>query len=249
MAFLDVGQGDAALVHTPQGRIILVDGGPSPRALTTPWGAGSPSGSGALTSWCSPIHTRTTWPAWLRCWNATRWGRCWTPYPAVPLLLTGPSGEAAARRGVPCVPAAAGQRIDLGGGAALEVLHPSPACTGIHNCSALIRVTDSRTSVLITGDLDIQAQRRLASSPEASRILAAQVLKVPHHGAANGLDPAFLGAVAPEVAVISVGENAFGHPAEPTLQLLGGALLYRPDLDGTIEVDLAPAGHRVHGER
>ena len=53
--------------------------------------------------------------------------------------------------------------------------------------------------------------------------------------------------MAPEVAVISVGENTFGHPAEPTLQLLGGALLYRTDLNGTIEVDLAPAGHRVHG--
>ena len=74
-------------------------------------------------------------------------------------------------------PAAAGQRIDLGGGAALEGCTPRP----VHRYPQLLRPNTGNgrpRSVLITGDLDIQAQRRLASSPEASRILAAQVLKV-----------------------------------------------------------------------
>jgi competence protein ComEC len=72
------------------------------------------------------------------------------------------------------------------------------------------------------------------------------ILKVPHHGAALSLDPAFLEAVRPLVAIISVGEeNSFGHPAEETLSLLSGTTIYRTDQNGAVEVGLDPTGLRL----
>jgi hypothetical protein len=61
---------------------------------------------------------------------------------------------------------------------------------------------------------------------------------VGHHGSESSTSPAFLEAVAPQHAVISVGHNAYGHPREPVLQRLAasGAKLWRTDLEGTVVV-------------
>ena len=69
--------------------------------------------------------------------------------------------------------------------------------------------------------------------------LRADVLKVGHHGSAYSSTPAFIGAVAPAIAVISVGrENLFGHPAPSTLVTLqrAGARVYRTDRDGAVTI-------------
>jgi competence protein ComEC len=68
-------------------------------------------------------------------------------------------------------------------------------------------------------------------------------LKVPHHGAATSL-PAFFEAVDPELAVVSVGPNDYGHPVPAVLNELRatGARVLRTDLAGDITVSFDPEG-------
>jgi len=78
---------------------------------------------------------------------------------------------------------------------------------------------------------------RVADALEASgRPLRSLVLKAPHHGAATSLTPHFLREVSPQLVIISVGENTFGHPAPETLAKLSSLTTLRTDEEGTIEV-------------
>ena len=74
--------------------------------------------------------------------------------------------------------------------------------------------------------------------------LKAEVLKVPHHGSRYSL-PSFLAAVAPRVALVSVGAgNTYGHPSKSTMDSLKalGALVTRTDVDGDTAVVADSAG-------
>ena len=90
--------------------------------------------------------------------------------------------------------------------------------------------------MLFTGDAGVAAERRfLASGID----LRADVLKVGHHGSAYSSSDAFLEAVRPRYAIISVGRhNHFGHPAPRTLAALEhiGATVYRTDEDGAVSL-------------
>jgi competence protein ComEC len=67
--------------------------------------------------------------------------------------------------------------------------------------------------------------------------LPSTVLKVAHHGSDSSSTTAFLKAVQPQVAVISVGaDNKFDHPSPQVLDRLEGTLLYRTDRDGSVAV-------------
>lgn len=87
---------------------------------------------------------------------------------------------------------------------------------------------------LFTGDGDIHIQ------PEVMKTDLHQmdVLKVPHHGSKTGMTGEFLDRIAPEVAVISVGKNSYGHPTREALELLiqRGVKIKRTDINGDVEV-------------
>ena len=105
----------------------------------------------------------------------------------------------------------------------LEVLHPpSQLMTGTeadaNNNSLVLRLTWGEAEFLLTGDIGTEAERLLLDS---SQDLAADLLKVAHHGSGGSSCNEFLAAVAPTYAVISVGEdNRFGHPQEAVLERL-----------------------------
>jgi competence protein ComEC len=102
-----------------------------------------------------------------------------------------------------------------------------------NNSSLVVRVQSGPTVVLLTGDVEPEAQRDLLAS---GRDLRATVLKVPHHGSA-AQEPAFLEAVDASVALTSVGVgNTYGHPSGVTLNRVtaAGARSFRTDLDGDI---------------
>jgi len=102
-----------------------------------------------------------------------------------------------------------------------------------NNSSIVLRVQVGPTSVLLTGDVEPEAQRDLLAR---GTDLSATVLKVPHHGSAHQ-EPAFLDAVGASVALTSVGvDNTYGHPSAATLDRLraGGAELFRTDLHGDL---------------
>jgi len=78
------------------------------------------------------------------------------------------------------------------------------------------------------------------------------VLKVGHHGSATSTSQAYLEAVKPELAVVSVGEgNRYGHPHQETLDRLRaeGVAVYRTDLQGTIKITTDGVNYSVKTEK
>jgi competence protein ComEC len=86
--------------------------------------------------------------------------------------------------------------------------------------------------MLLAGDIETVAQAELGH-------LRADVLKVPHQGAATS-DPEWLRGVGADIAVISVGPNDFGHPVDWVIATLeeSGSAVVRTDLDGHVPVPL-----------
>ena len=155
----------------------------------------------------------------------------------------------AAAAGVPIVRAVVGEER-LAGEARWQVLAPDHAHHGTdsdpNNSSLVLRLTAAGgTTVLLTGDVEQEAQRALL---DLGIPLAADVLKVPHHGSSHQL-PEFLDAVGARLTMTSVGaDNPFGHPSPQTIGHLvaSGARSYRTDRDG--DVALVERGGRLSSE-
>ena len=96
--------------------------------------------------------------------------------------------------------------------------------------------------VLITGDMKGDTERALIGKYSIPDI---EILVVGHHGSKYSSCAEFLAAVRPEAAVISVGSNSYGHPAEETIERLeaAGAIVRRTDQEGTITIH----GGEEHG--
>lgn len=89
--------------------------------------------------------------------------------------------------------------------------------------------------VLMTGDMAGSTEKRFVDVYDLPDI---EALVVGHHGSSHSTCDTFLRAVRPEVAVISVGDNSYGHPAEETLERLqnAGTKVYRTDQNGNIQL-------------
>jgi competence protein ComEC len=90
--------------------------------------------------------------------------------------------------------------------------------------------------MLFTGDAGAETEARMLAARDDLR---ADILKVGHHGSAYGTTPAFVRAVAPHIAIVSVGRNnLFGHPSPATIATLraAGATVFRTDRDGAVIV-------------
>jgi competence protein ComEC len=142
----------------------------------------------------------------------------------------------ARREGIALQAPALGERRRLGS-LRWTVLAPGRRFAGTssdpNNSSLVLRLEVGRTSVLLTGDVEPEAQRDLL---RRGVDLRAMVLKVPHHGSRHQ-EPAFLDAVGAGVVLTSVGaDNTYGHPSPEVLDRLlgGGARSFRTDLDGDI---------------
>ena len=102
-----------------------------------------------------------------------------------------------------------------------------------NNGSIVMKIIYGETSFLFTGDAEREEEQEILN---AGYDLSATVLKVGHHGSKNSTTYPFLRAIMPKYAVISVGENSYGHPTEDTLSRLrdAGAKVYRTDMQGDI---------------
>jgi competence protein ComEC len=110
---------------------------------------------------------------------------------------------------------------------------PGPEGHGLNDESLVIRLHGPERRYLFTGDAERVGEARLLQ--RAKPLLAAEVLKVGHHGSATSTSREFLEAVHPQLAVISCGiRNRFGHPRPETLESLGASRVEvrRLDLEG-----------------
>jgi competence protein ComEC len=252
VVFLDVGQGDAIFIHTPSGRQVLIDGGPSETVLLSQLGRQMPFWDRTLDvvllthpdldhiTGLVPVLERyqvetvihrqveldsETYDYWLQLVEA---------------------------EGADVYRGEIGLQLNLDRGLEMLVLHPGAELpTGsepnVNNSSIVTRLTYGQVSVLLTGDIEAEVEQRLVAQ---GATLASTVLKAAHHGSCSSTTEEFLAAVDPEVVVISVGaDNDFGHPCAGVLERLGELPVYRTDERGVIEIVTDGAQAWVETER
>jgi competence protein ComEC len=141
------------------------------------------------------------------------------------------------------------------GGASVRCLGPAPDETANrdNDLSMVLRIAQDvqqgrPQTVLFAGDLEAAGERTLlAHAPPA--MLAATVLKAPHHGSRTSSSAAFIAAVRPQVAILSLGyRNHFNFPAPEVVEryVAAGAHVFRTDRSGAVSVDLGKLPLVVH---
>jgi beta-lactamase superfamily II metal-dependent hydrolase len=233
--FLDVGQGDAVLIRSPEGKTALIDAGPSHEVVNLLKGRGVTSIDVVAVSHHHADHyggmddvIREFHPRYFLATNSSHT----TPTYLKLLRLVRDSGMRA------IAPADTARRIELGS-VPLTVLPQPPEDRQDENDNSIgIRVQYGSFSVLLTGDSQSKG-RAFWEARCPGLIQDCTVLKLAHHGSRNGTDARWLGWVRPRLAVASLGAgNEYGHPHAQTLALLErrGIPLLRTDRDGTVTV-------------
>lgn len=244
VVFIDVGQGDCALVRTSEGKRVLIDGG------------GYSSSSGNATS----VGENIVLP-FLLDWGIDRLDLVVATHghddhiqglipvlgelkvdnliiPQVPLddglkIMS----RLAEENGIKLETCARGDFIKLDKSTYLDVLSPKKDVyiekSPLNNNSLVLKLHYKDVSVLFTGDIELEAEETLIGD---NVDLKADVLKVAHHGSPGSSCSEFLERTKPDVAVISVGKNNFGHPSDIVLERLetNGIMMFRTDLDGAV---------------
>ena len=134
--------------------------------------------------------------------------------------------------------------VDLGG-ASLTVYPPvAEGDTNEEGLTILCEVGDFE--LLITGDMNAATEKKLAAAYDLPDI---EVLVAGHHGSKYSTSQELLEAARPEVGVISVGENSFGHPTQEAMGRMAaaGMILYRTDWQGNILIRVHPETGEANG--
>lgn len=235
--FLDVGQGDAALIKTPGGKIILIDGGPDNRVL---WRLGKNL----------PFYRRqidlmifshyhedhiTGLIEILRRYRVKK-----IIYAATDSEITATAGvflQEAKTRGIPLVIINHQAVLELDEKCFLKLLNPG--ALGVKsdpNNSLIVKLDCAGDRFLFTGDSSATVEKALLSSDFD---LTADIFKASHHGSNSANSEAFLLTANPAALVISVGAgNKFGHPDQRILEraAASGINVKRTDQDGDIKI-------------
>jgi competence protein ComEC len=243
VTFLDVGQGDGALMRFPSGRALLVDAGGSPgpgfdvgARVVAPalWAMGTFRLAGAVITHGHPDHAGGMATAF----EAFRPGWVWDGIVVGGDQATAPLRDAARRLGVAWRPAYAGTSLEIDG-VSVRVLHPSPPDWERRRVrdddSIVIEARYGGVSFVLMGDAGERVEAALAPAVAPA---ALRVLKAGHHGSADATSAAWLARLQPDVVVVSAGRhNAFNHPSPVMLERcrLAGRPVLRLDHVGAVQ--------------
>ncbi len=240
LRFLDVGQGDAALIVTPDGKKVLIDAGP---------------GASPVVPYLRSHHYDTLDLVVASHNHSDHIG-------GMPDVLTTtrvryyldngiPHSTATYQRTIRAVQASGAQylqataRIITVGSARLRVLPPPSRQVDQNNGSVGLLLEYGQFRALLTGDSErdeLQYWLQHDSVPQVT------VIKVAHHGSANGTTTAWIEATRPQVAVISVGAgNSYGHPSLEVIEQWqgAGARVYRTDQNGAVIIQAQRDGSYI----
>lgn len=230
--FLDVGQGDAVLVRSPEGKTMLYDGGRSAERMRTHLDTyGVDKIDLMVASHADADHIAGLVPAAQRAkptlfinngiaGTTQTWDRLVTA-----LEEAGTTFQKANK-----------QVVNLGS-VKVRVIAPPPGMGDDQNENSVgVRIEFGEFRALLTGDSEKPETEAWLEQDRPEIRGPFQLYKSIHHGAANGDHPAWLATVRPENVVIGVGENNYGHPTQTALNLYRetGARVYRTDRQGTV---------------
>lgn len=231
--FINVGQADSILVIAPNGQTILVDGGnrdDGPEVVSYLKSQGVKELSAVVATHPHEDHIggldtiiHSFPPKQVYMTNGTSTTKTFEDF----ITAVNASGAKKIR-------AKAGVKLDVPGISGIFLAPNGDQYEDPNNYSAVLKITFGKVSFLLTGDAEDVSEAEMLKSGQD---LQATVLKVGHHGSTSSTTSAFLKAISPKHAVISVGvDNDYGHPAQVTLNKLAnaGVQVYRTDQDGTI---------------
>lgn len=251
IVFCNVGQGDAAYIRFPDGRDMLVDGGPNNTVL------------GCLSDHM-PFYDRSldlvvlTHPQRDHLQGLIEVAKRFRVGHFIKSDVANTSeGYAAlttaladARVPIRLVTQGETIRIDK---TVLSILWPSGSnvlgvsstATDPNDYSVVLHLRYGTFDAVLTGDADTRVEAGYRDSVLAND--GVEVLKVPHHGSKTGMSEAFVDWLRPQLAVISVGNNTYGHPAPEIIRMLEsrGARVVRTDTMGDIEIISDGVGWKI----
>lgn len=237
VSFFSIGQGDSVLISQGANQ-VLIDGGKNGSLLLSKLGESIPFWDRSIEA---VIATHPDYDHIGGLIDVVR------SYSVGAVLETGAQSDSEAfkiwrksvsEKGVEKVEAVSGVRLIFPSGARVEIVYPftriteeSTKETNDHSVVAKLNYNDN--SFLFTGDLPSGREVALV---DGKLYLDSQVLKVAHHGSKYSTSDLFLDAVKPHEAIISVGDNNYGHPDEGVINRLRshGAVVWRTDEEGDI---------------
>lgn len=246
---LDVGQGDAILIQKGTFQ-ILIDGGPDQSVLSR-LGENMPLTDRKIEMMILS-HPHADHLTGLR--------EVLDRYQVDQIYYSGVSYDAngykefldkVATKKIPIVVPTVGEKENVFENGELTFLWPGTAYIGqtienLNDSSEVVKFCYFTHCALFPGDIEQAGRDGLLSLREKGLVdPKAELLKIAHHGSVNGTDQAFLDAVTPLYAAISVGkDNKYGHPHAPTLTLLDANKIkyFRTDQIGTIKFEMSEAG-------
>ncbi|HZV13343.1 MAG TPA: DNA internalization-related competence protein ComEC/Rec2, partial [Candidatus Kapabacteria bacterium] len=243
---LDVGQGDGIVIHFPNGKTMVVDAGPlnEKQERNLPVAAflrrqGIMHIDALVLTHLHSDHIGGA-PELLReCVVDT----IYHSGERIPGVLPRMLDSLSAVRHIATKRLYAGDVISLDTAVKIFVLHPDsiavspegePIGGNLNNGSVVLKIQYGVTSILLSGDLE--NERELSVAKRYGDFLHADILKTGHHGSITSTTPEYLEHISPHVAVISVGENMFGHPSQEVIERLhkDSIAVERTDEDGAI---------------
>ncbi len=242
ITFLDVGQGDAAVIETPSGKVVIIDTG------NIGQDNGDDLGQRVVAPFLQQEGINHIDALLLTHPHADHIGGAETLLHQISTGLLMDNGQEtgsslvthylteAHDRQVTYQAAKRGQEIDCHDGVRIHVLAPIPAEMGLlpNDASLVIRVDYEHTSFVMTGDAEAVEEQELVDS---GVLAGCTVLKVGHHGSRTSTNADFLTAIHPKIAIISVGaHNVYQHPSLEVVARLqdSGAAVYRTDRNGAV---------------
>jgi len=218
VTFFDIGQGDSIFIETPSKKQVLIDGGPDKTILEK-------------LNETIPFYDKTidllvlTHPDTD---HITGLVSVLEHYDVKYILTSGIENEMAVykewrdlieEKNIPLILAQSGQKILLDHDIILEIIWPEQSSIEsflkpTNNTSVVSRLVYGDIEFLLTGDIEKKVENYLINQ---NLNLESDILKVPHHGSKNGLNENILKLVNPDLSIISLGKNSYGHPSKEVL--------------------------------